>query len=141
MQIQFTLFFTQAGSWGTRSSFPLCSPSIRRRRAACSETQLFLSCSVRNPCRPPVSPALLSPSPEQGRRGLSFMVEGAAASRPSRHPISGMSSLVRHYDSSVTLPSRMGAFTQGIAVGSPHNSNRLHSSVWEKSPPVSTGFT
>ncbi len=23
----------------------------------------------------------------------------------------------------------------GIAVGSPHNSNRLHSSVWEKSPP------
>ncbi len=73
--------------------------------------------------------------PEQGRRGLSFTVEGAAASRPSRHPISGISSLVRHYDSSVTLPSRMGAFTRGIAVGSPHNSNRLHSSVWEKSPP------
>ncbi len=73
--------------------------------------------------------------PEQGRRGLSFTVEGAAASRPSRHPISGMSSLARHYDSSVTLPSRMGAFTRGIAVGSPHNSNRLHSSVWEKSPP------
>ncbi len=72
--------------------------------------------------------------PEQGRRGLSFTVEGAAASRPSRHPISGMSSLARHYDSSVTLPSRMGAFTRGIAVGSPHNSNRLHSSVWEKSP-------
>ncbi len=49
--------------------------------------------------------------PEQGRRGLSFTVEGAAASRPSRHPISGleMSSLARHYDSSVTLPSRMGA--------------------------------
>ncbi len=79
--------------------------------------------------------------PEQGRRGLSFTVEGAAASRPSRHPISGMSSLARHHDSSVTLPSRMGAFTRGIAVGSPHNSNRLHSSVWEKIPPVSTGFT
>ncbi len=31
--------------------------------------------------------------PEQGRRGLSFTVEGAAASRLSRHPISGMSSL------------------------------------------------
>ncbi len=31
--------------------------------------------------------------PVQGRRGLSFTVEGAAASRPSRHPISGMSSL------------------------------------------------
>ncbi len=28
MQIQFTLIFTRAGSWGTRSSFPLCSPSI-----------------------------------------------------------------------------------------------------------------
>ncbi len=77
--------------------------------------------------------------PEQGRRGLSFTVEGAAASRPSRHPISGMSSLARHYDSSVTLPSRMGAFTRGIAVGSPHNSNRLHSSVWEKSPSFRRG--
>ncbi len=42
--------------------------------------------------------------PEQGRRGLSFTVEGAAASRPSRHPISGMSSLTRHSDSSVALP-------------------------------------
>ncbi len=77
--------------------------------------------------------------PEQGRRGLSFTVKGAAPSRPSRHPISGMSSLARHYDSSVTLPSRMGAFTRGIAVGSPHNSNRLHSSVWEKSPPFRRG--
>ncbi len=41
--------------------------------------------------------------PEQGRRGLSFTVEGAAASRPSRHPISGMSSLTRHSDSPVAL--------------------------------------
>ncbi len=77
--------------------------------------------------------------PEQGRRGLSFTVEGAAASRLSRHPISGMSSLARHSDPSVTLPSQMGAFTRGIAVGSPHNSNRLHSSVWEKSPPFRRG--
>ncbi len=77
--------------------------------------------------------------PEQGRRGLSFMVEGAAASRPSRHPISGMSSLTRHSASSVALPSRMGASTRGIAVGSPHNSNRLHSSVWEKSPSLRRG--
>ncbi len=66
--------------------------------------------------------------PEQGHRGLSFTVEGAAASRPSRHPILGMSSLARHYD-----------FTRAIAVGSPHNSNRLHSSVWEKSPPFRRG--
>ncbi len=63
----------------------------------------------------------------------------AAAFRPSRHPISGMSSLTRHSDSSVALPSRMGASTRGIAVGSPHNSNRLHSSVWEKSPPFRRG--
>ncbi len=77
--------------------------------------------------------------PEQGRRGLSFMVEGATASRPSRHPISGMSSLTRHSDSSVALPSRMGASTRGIAVGSLHNSNRLHSSVWKKSPPFRRG--
>ncbi len=41
--------------------------------------------------------------PEQGRRGLSFMVEGAAASRPSRHPISGMSSLAQHSASSIAL--------------------------------------
>ncbi len=79
--------------------------------------------------------------PEQGRQGLSFTVEGAAASRPSRHPISGMSSLTRHSASSIALPSRMGASTEGIAVGSPHNSVRLHSSVWEKIPPASTGFT
>ncbi len=76
---------------------------------------------------------------EQGRQGLSFTVEGAAASRPSRHPISGMSSLKRHSASSIALPSRMGASTGGIAVGSPHNSVRLHSSVWEKSPPLRRG--
>ncbi len=77
--------------------------------------------------------------PEQGRRGHSFTVEGAAASRPSRHPISGMSSLARHSASSITLLSRMGASTGGIAVGSPHNSVRLHTSVWEKSPPLRRG--
>ncbi len=71
---------------------------------------------------------------EQGRRGLSFTVEGAAAARPSRHPISGMSSLTRHSASSIALPLRMGASTGGIAVASLHNSVRLHSSVWEKSP-------
>ncbi len=34
--------------------FAAGKPHVRR--------QLFLSCSIRNPCRPPVSPALLSPS-------------------------------------------------------------------------------
>ncbi len=79
--------------------------------------------------------------PEQGRRGLSFVVEGAAASRPSRHPISGMSSLALHSASSIAFNSRMGASTGGIAVGSPNNLVRLHTSVWEKSPPLRRGST
>ncbi len=33
----------------------------------------------------------------------------------------------------------MGASTGVIAVGSPHNSVRLHTSVWEKSPPLRRG--
>ncbi len=77
--------------------------------------------------------------PEQGRRGLSFVVEGVSASRPSRHPISGMSSLARHSASSIAFHSRMGASTGGIALGSPHNSVWLHTSVWEKSPPLRWG--
>ncbi len=79
--------------------------------------------------------------PKQGSRGLSFVVEGVTASRPSRHPISGMSSFARHSASSIAFHSRMGASTEGIALGSPHNSVRLHTSVWEKSPPASTEFS
>ncbi len=63
------------------------------------------------------------------------MVEGVTASRPSRHPNSGMSSCARHSASSIASHSRMGASTRGIALGSPHISVRLHTSVWEKSPP------
>ncbi len=33
----------------------------------------------------------------------------------------------------------MGASTRGIALGSPHSSVRLHTSVWEKSPPLRLG--
>ncbi len=83
------------------------------------------------------------PATRQSSTSLSIILnkdaEGAAASRPSRHPISGMSSLTRHSDSSIALPSRMGASTGGIAVGSPHNSKRLHSSVWETPPPLRRG--
>ncbi len=74
--------------------------------------------------------------PKQGRRGLFFVVEGVSASRPSRHPISGMSSFARHSASSIAFYSRMGAYTGGIALCSPHNSVQLHTSVWEKSPPL-----
>ncbi len=62
MQNEFTLIFPRSGSWGTRSSFALYSPSFCRQRATCWGTQSVLSCSVRTPCRPPVSPALHSPS-------------------------------------------------------------------------------
>ncbi len=55
------------------------------------------------------------------------------ASRPSRHPNSGMSSFARHSASSIAFHSRMGASTSGIALGFPHISVRLHTSVWEKS--------
>ncbi len=47
------------------------------------------------------------------------VVEGVSASRPSRHPISGISSLARHSVSSIAFHSRMGASTGGIALGSP----------------------
>ncbi len=74
--------------------------------------------------------------PKQGRRGLSFVVEGVTASRPSRHPNSGMSSFARHSASSIAFHSWMGVSTRGIALGSPHSSVQLHTSAWEKSPPL-----
>ncbi len=73
--------------------------------------------------------------PKQGRQGLSFVVEDVTPPRPSRHPKSGMSSSARHSASSIAFLSRMGASTRGIALGSPHSSVRLHTSVWAKSPP------
>ncbi len=45
-----------------------------------------------------------------------------------------MSSSARHSASSIAFHSRMGASTRGIALGSPHSSVRLHTSVWEESP-------
>ncbi len=116
----------------TARPFAASGPRVRR-------IQLVLSCSVRNPCRPPSVQHFSLHHPEQGRRGLYFTVEGAAASRPSRHPISDRSSLARHSASSIALLLRTGASTVGIAVGSPHNSVRLHTSVWEKSPPLRQG--
>ncbi len=77
--------------------------------------------------------------PKQGRRGLSFVMESVTASRPSRHPNSGMSSFAQHSASSIAFQSRMGASTRGITLGSLHSSVRLHTSVWEKSPPLRRG--
>ncbi len=90
------------------------------------------------------------PATRQSSTSLSIIVNKDAKGSPSRwrvpllpglleHPISGMSSLKRHSASSIAIPLRMGASTGGIAVVSPHNSVRLHSSVWEKSPPLRWG--
>ncbi len=54
--------------------------------------------------------------PEQGRRGLYFTVEGAAASRPSRHPISDMSSLARHSASSIRTSFMNGSRLPGVSL-------------------------
>ncbi len=77
--------------------------------------------------------------PEQGRRGLSFTVEGAAASRPSRNPISGMSFLTRHSDSSVALPSLMGASTRGNRCGFSAQFEPVTLFSLEKIPPFRRG--
>ncbi len=98
---------------------------------------LQLSDPVLTTCQSSTSHSIKS----KGRQGLSFVAEGAAASRPSRHPISGMYSFARHSASSIAFHSRMGASTGGIALGSPHDSVRLHTSVWGKSPPPRRGST
>ncbi len=51
------------------------SPSTVRPFATCQGTQSVLSCSVRTPCRPPVSPALHSPS-TQTRTPRAFLRGG-----------------------------------------------------------------
>ncbi len=78
--------------------------------------------------------------PEQGRRGLSFMVEGAAASRPSRHPISGMSSLTRHSASSITSFTN-GSVYRGYSCGFSAQFGPATLFSLGKIPPASTGFT
>ncbi len=76
------------------------------------------------------------PATRQPSTSLSIIPSKDAEGSPSRWrvlllpglldtPISGKSSLTRHSDSSIALPSRMGASTRGIAVGSPHNINCL----------------
>ncbi len=65
---------------------------------------------------------------------------GCRCFQASRHPISGMSSLARHYDSSVTLPSRMGAFTPGYRCGFSAQFEPVTLFSLGKIPPVSTGF-
>ncbi len=72
--------------------------------------------------------------PEKGRQRLSFMLEGVASSRPSRHPNTGMSSTSQHTASSIAFPSWMGASTRDILLGSPHSLVRLHTSFWRNPP-------
>ncbi len=77
--------------------------------------------------------------PEQGRQRLSSVVEDVASSSPSRHPNTIMSSTLLHSPSSIAFLSRMRASTRGIALGSPHSSVRLHTSVWPKPPSLLRG--
>ncbi len=76
---------------------------------------------------------------EQGRQQLSFVVDDVAPLGPFRYPNTGMSSRPQHYTPSIAFLSWMGASTRGIVLGSPHSSVRLHTSVWQQSPP-SKGF-
>ncbi len=50
-----------------------------------------------------------------------------------------MSSRLQHFASSIAFLSGMGASTRGIALGSPHSSVRLHTSVWLQSPLLRQG--
>ncbi len=79
--------------------------------------------------------------PEQGRRGLSFMVEGAAASRPSRHPISGIvfpyTTLCFLYRTSFTN----GSVYRGYHCGFSAQFEPVTLFSLGKIPPALTGFT
>ncbi len=98
--------FPRSGSWGMRPSFPLYSPSFRHQRARmCGDTLGSLLQRFRPRAGHLSVQHFTFHQPEQGRRGLSFVVEGAAASRPSRHPISDMSSFARHSASSIAFHS------------------------------------
>ncbi len=59
----------RAGSWGTRSSFPLCSPSIRRRRAAWWRHSCFSPAVYGTRAGHPSAQHFSFRHPEQGRRG------------------------------------------------------------------------
>ncbi len=73
----------------------------------------------------------------QKRRGLSFVVEGVTASRPSRHPNSSMSSFARHSASSIAFHSRMGAVYRGYRFGfSAQFGPATHFSLGEISRPL-----
>ncbi len=93
MQILFTLIFTRAGSWGTRSSFPFAArpfaagePHVRRH--SCFSPAVYGTCAGH-----PSAQHFSLHHPEQGRRGLSFTVEGAAAFQAFSTPHLSMSSL------------------------------------------------
>ncbi len=99
---------------------------------------LHTAASDSEDCGPALADAL-PPSGQEARPSAAYSELVDVLSRATEKLALDWSSLTRHSDSPVALPSRMGASTGGIAVGSPHNSNRLHSSVWEKSPPLRRG--
>ncbi len=88
------------------------------------------------------APAIFQPSaslsniPNKDARGFPSWWRASPLPGFLDNPKSGMSSSIRHSASSIAFHSRMGASTRGIALGSPHSSVRLHTSVWEESPPL-----
>ncbi len=136
MQIQFTLIFTRAGSWGNAFVFPPLQPvhSPPGSRMLGDTAVSLLQCTEPVPATRQPS-TLLSP-PSRARTPRALLHGGGcrcfqAFSTPNlRYVFPCTDTLIP-----LSTSSRMGAFTRSIAVGSPHNPNRLHSSVWEKSPP------
>ncbi len=88
------------------------------------------------------APAIFQPSaslsniPNKDARGFPSWLRASPLPGFLDNPKSGMSSSIRHSASSIAFHSRMGASTRGLALGSPHSSVRLHTSVWEESPPL-----
>ncbi len=132
MQNEFTLIFPRSGSWGTRSSLPRYSPSFR--------CQSVLSCSVRTPCRPPVSPALHSPSTRARTQRALLRCGGCrcfqAFSTPHLRCVFLCTTLCFLYRISFTN----GSVYQGYRFGfSARFGPATHFSLG-KIPPASTGF-
>ncbi len=84
MQNEFILIYSRSGSWGTR-----CLSPATVRPFAASGPRVWghsrFSPAAFGPRAGHLSSTSHSIKPGQGRQGLSFVAEGAAASRPSRN--------------------------------------------------------
>ncbi len=134
------LIFPRSGSWGTRSS----SPSTVRPFAASGprvrgHSRFFLQRT--DPVPATSVQHFTLHQPKQGRRGLSFVVEGVSASRPSSTPhLRYVFPCNDTLLSSISFHSRMGASTGYRCGFSAQFGPATHFSLGEI-PPASTGFS